>query len=61
MITLCYLDDNMNVVDVNVVVIEKADIRPLYDTHIRSIETGTGLWELWNIDGIVCGYFEADY
>lgn len=61
MITLCYLDDNMNVVDVNVVVIEKADIRPPYDTHIRSIEIGTDLWELWNIDGVVCGYYEADY
>lgn len=61
MITLTYLDDNMNVVDVNVVVIEKADIRPPYDTHIRTIEVEDGWWELWNIDGVVCGYFEADY
>lgn len=61
MITLTYLDDNMNVVDVNVVVIEKADIRPPYDTHIRTVEVEDGWWELWNIDGVVCGYFEADY
>lgn len=60
MTTLTYLDDNMNVVDINVMIIEKANVRPLYDRHIRTIEVYSGWWELWNIDGIVCGYFEAD-
>lgn len=60
MMTLTYLDDEMNKVTVNVIVIEKADVRPPYDTHIRSVEVEDGWWELWNIDGYVCGYFEAD-
>lgn len=60
MTTLTYLDDNMNAVDIDVVVIEPADVRIPYDKHIRTIEVYGGWWELWNIDGCVCGYFEAD-
>jgi hypothetical protein len=60
MVELAYLDDNCKAQTINVVRIEKADVRPPYDKHIRSIETYTGWWELWNIDGVVCGYFESD-
>ena len=60
MFTLRFLDDDMNEVVVDVIRIEKADVRPLYDTHIRSVEVSDGWWELWNIDGCVCGYFEED-
>lgn len=58
--TLTYLDDEMNEITINVIVIEKAGVRPLYDKHIRTIEVYGGWWELWNIHGYVCGYFEAD-
>lgn len=60
MITLNYLDDEVRENSVDVVVIEKADVRPLFDTHIRTLEMSDGWWELWNIDGVVCGYFEED-
>lgn len=60
MVNLTYLDDDYEVQIISVVEIEKADVRPLFDKHIRSIETYTGWWELWNIDGVVCGYFESD-
>ena len=58
MTTLTYLDDEMNVTTVNIIVVEQAYIRPPYDKHIRTVETYGGCWELWNIDGHVCGYFE---
>lgn len=60
MTTLTYLDNEMNTVEVNVIIIEKADVCPLYDKHIRTIEVYGGWWELWNIYGVVCGYFESD-
>lgn len=60
MITLTYLDDEMNKVTVNVIVIEKADVCPPYDKRIRTVEVYGGWWELWNIYGVVCGYFESD-
>jgi hypothetical protein len=59
MVELTYLDDYYRIQKIHVVEIEKADVRPPYDKHIRSIETYGGWWELWNIDGIVCGYFES--
>lgn len=58
--TLTYLDDEMNEVTINVIVIEKADVRLPYDKHIRTVEVSDGWWELWNINGYVCGYFEVD-
>jgi len=60
MTTLTYLDDDMNVVTVNVIVVEPAYIRTPYDKYIRTVEVYGGWWELFNVDGHVCGYFEAD-
>ena len=62
MTTVRFLDDDMNEIIVNVIIIEKSDIRPLFDNHIRSIElsSGEGWMELWNIDGLVCGYIEEE-
>jgi len=57
MMTVKALDENCKVVDYTFVEIEKADVRPPYDTKVRSIEMESGWWELWNIDGTLCGYF----
>lgn len=61
MVEITYLNDNMEVEVVYVTIIEKADVRPPYDTHIRTVETYGGWWELWNVNGDVCGYFEEEW
>jgi len=60
MITLRFLDDEVRECILDVLVVEKSDILPLFDKHIRSVEVENGWWELWNINGRVCGYFEED-
>lgn len=60
MIELTFLDDNCCETSVFVIEVEKSDIDPRFDTHIRTVETYLGWWELYNIGGQVCGYFEQD-
>ena len=59
--TIKALDENCKEVEYTFVVIEKADVRPPYDTKVRSVEMADGWWELWNIDGVLCGYFEEEW
>ena len=58
--TIKYLDDNMNVIIVNAIIIDKVLVNPLFDTHIHSVEVENGWLELWNVDGFMCVYFVSD-
>lgn len=60
MITLRFLDDEMNEMFVEVKVVEKTDLCFATDHHIRSVEVENGWWELYNVNGEVWGFFEAD-
>lgn len=60
MVELFFLSDDNTKTSINVIEIEKSDVDPRFDKHIRTIEVYTGWWELYNIDGVVCGYFESD-
>lgn len=56
---LKWLDDEYNEVVANVKMVNKSDIMPLYDTHIKSFECSDGGWiEIWNSCGKLVGYKE---
>lgn len=61
MIVLTFFTDNSYLVmNANVVIIEKADIRWQTDHHVGSLECDGGWWEIYNVCGKLCAYWEDD-
>ena len=56
---LRFLGADMTVQEVNVVQVEASDIRPLLDTHVKSVEVDGGWWEVYQLadTGEMVAYF----
>lgn len=57
---LTWFDDDNKMIEATIVEIEKEDVDRKFDTYITYVECYGGCWEVWNIDGILCAYFEAE-
>lgn len=52
--------DGTFIEDANVVEVEAGDVCTLTDMQVASVECNCGWWEVYNIDGILCAYWEED-
>ena len=52
--------DGSFVEDANIIEVEAGDICMMTDAHIATVECYGGWWEVYNIDGKLCAYWEDD-
>ena len=55
-----FTDNGLLIEDANVIIIEKADIRWDTDIHVASVECYGGWWEVYDVCGELCAYWEAE-
>lgn len=59
--TTKFFDWEGNYCEAEVTEVAKSEVNFLFDTHIASVEMADGShFEIYNIDGELCGYYEED-
>ena len=52
--------DGSFIENANIIEIKKTDVNWATDIHIASVECNVGWWEVYNINGKLCAYWEDD-